>query len=272
MNTNEFHQSSSARIWAELQKGPLAHAYLISGEDAEQRRALAEMMARSLICTATGKARPCETCASCVKAQRGIHPDVLVQRPAEGKTEIPVATVREMVRDAPTLPNEAPGKVYIVEEADCLNSSAQNAFLRLLEEPPSFVTFLLLAENPLALLPTVRSRCIHLGLAPEEREQGLSGAPTAEVQALVERFFRARTGGALDLLSFCVDLEKVERQTLFAFVAACHTELARALGQRRTTDRAALIKAVDLFDSLRLDLRFHVGGGHISGKILATLI
>jgi len=188
--------------------------------------------------------------------------------PAEGKREIPVAAVREMVAEAPTLPNEAERKVYIVEPADSLNPSAQNAFLKLLEEPPSFVTFLLLAENPLALLPTVRSRCMSLSLTPE-----MTGDPELEarVRELVDEFTAALSADPLDLLRFCVGLEKTERETLRAFIEACHRELATALG-KAGANRARLLKAVDLFDSLRTDLRFNVSTGHISGKILATLV
>ncbi|MCL2563825.1 MAG: hypothetical protein FWE08_07310 [Oscillospiraceae bacterium] len=249
--------------------GPLAHAYIISGDDASQRRTLADRMARSLVCDAVSIARPCEGCAACEKANRGIHPDIQIVGPAEGKREIPVATVREMVADAPTLPNEAPAKVYIVEEADTLNPSAQNAFLKLLEEPPSFVTFLLLAENPLALLPTVRSRCVSLSLVPTDDVGG--GVLDTSTQELVDGFRKAFTSGGMDLLQFCVALEKTERSTLVAFVETCHAELIAALG-KRDSDRGELIRAVDLFDSLRTDLRFNVSTGHISGKILATLI
>lgn len=263
---NTIEHTDNAHMLAQLM-GPLAHAYLISGNDSGQRRALAERIARSLVCNAAGAKRPCNACAACEKARRGIHPDVLVRGPAEGKKEIPVAIVRGMVADAPTLPNEADAKVYIVEEADSLNPNAQNAFLKLLEEPPSFVTFLLIAENPLALLPTVRSRCVHLGLTPGTGQAEVEG----QAREMADALFAALHGGGEELLRFCVGLEKAERQTLAAFVETCHTELVSALG-KQGADRAQLIRAVDLFDSLRTDLRFNVGTGHISGKILATLI
>ncbi|MCL2588452.1 MAG: hypothetical protein FWD84_03485, partial [Oscillospiraceae bacterium] len=185
-----------------------------------------------------------------------------------GKRDIPVATVREMVAEAPTLPNEARNKVYAIEQADSLNPSAQNAFLKLLEEPPSFVTFLLLAENPLTLLPTVRSRCVQLSLTPEETaDPELEG----KVRELVDGFQAALRADKLQLLQFCVGLEKTERETLRVFIEACHRELATALG-REQADRVRLLKAVDLFDSLRTDLKFNVSTGHISGKILAALV
>ena len=265
MNTSEL--VGNAHILAQLRR-PLAHAYLISGDSETRRKTLADYIARTLICNRADGERPCDACAACDKVRRGIHPDMLVRGLIEGKKEIPVATIREMAAEAPTLPNEAEAKVYIVEAADSLNHSAQNAFLKLLEEPPSFVTFLLLAENPLALLPTVRSRCVHLALTPEVAE---TRAAEAEARALADTFFAVLHGSELDLLSFCVSLEKVERQILTVFTALCHAELTTALG-KAGADRVRLMKAVDLMDSLRTDLRFNVGAGHISGKILATLL
>jgi len=250
--------------------GPLSHAYLISGPAAE-RCALAEIMARSLICTGEGE-RPCNACTACQKAQRGIHPDILLTSRAVdgGKKDILVGQIREITRDAHTLPNEAARKVYIVDEADTMNPSAQNAFLKALEEPPGFVTFLLLAENPLALLPTVRSRCIHLSVSPAPADDTAPDADGAHT-ALTEAFFKAFSPGGLPLLEFCVGLEKTDRPTLTAFVNACHGQLIQALA-RPGADGVRLLAAVDLFDSLREDLERNVSAGHISGKIAATLL
>jgi len=249
--------------------GPLSHAYIISGPEADARLTLAGIMARSLICTGSGT-QPCDICPACQKVRRGTHPDILTTTPdKEGtKGDIRVAQIREITRDAHTLPNEADSKVYILDQADSMNPSAQNAFLKMLEEPPRFVTFLLLAENPLALLPTVRSRCIHLPLLPT----GAGGMDQegAHIE-LVKTFFGVFSPGGLPLLQFCVGLEKVDRQTLAAFVDACYMKLIQALG-RQGPDGAQLSAAVNLFDSLREDLERNVSAGHISGKIAATLL
>jgi len=253
-------------------RGPLAHAYLISGNTTEGRLGLAGLMARSLVCISADE-RPCDACTACEKAVRTSHPDIMAINPIEGKREIPVATVREIVSDAPTLPNEADHKVYIVTMADALNVSAQNAFLKVLEEPPSFVTFLLLAENPLTLLPTIRSRCVQLSLSPTASEE-VSCDLSDSASELVDAFFTAFDAGALSLLEFCAGLEKAvkeDKQILSAFVAAGYaravTELARQSG-----DRGRRMAVVTLFDSLRDDLIYNVSAGHISGKILATLL
>jgi len=263
MNMSGF--TGNARI-RETLGDKLGHAYLISGSEADERRTLASIVARSRICQSES-ARPCNTCAACEKAKRGIHPDILRIDREAGK-EIPVAAIRQIVQDAATLPNEAEHKVYIIEEADALNQSAQNAFLKILEEPPSFVSFLLLAENPLRLLPTVRSRCVHLSLVPDAE---VSASEEGEARELAEAFWDAYTSDGLDLLHFCVGLEKTERQVLEGFVEACYMRFVASFGQGDVSP-AKLQTGVRLFDSLRDDLRFNVSTGHISGKILATLL
>ena len=261
MNMTGF--TGNARI-AEMLQGSLGHAYLISGPEQAECRALADIIAGALVCQSTG-ARPCNACLHCEKAKRNIHPDIAVVR-REDKKEIPVAAIRQIVHDAPTLPNEAEHKVYIVEEADALNQSAQNAFLKILEEPPRFVTFLLLAENPLSLLPTVCSRCVHLSLVPEVHT---SSEDDDEIADMAEIFYKAYQIGGLELLHFCVDLEKTDRQVLEGFIEAAYAKFAEDLG-RGHTDKHTLQAGLTLFDSLRDDLRFNVSAGHIAGKILAT--
>ena len=148
------------------------HSYIISG-DGDAARSRAREMAAAALCESSG-AKPCHACRHCRKvfqgAFPGIHPDVaLVERAADksGKLrrEITVDQIRALAVDAAVLPNEADGKVYIFPEADTMNIAAQNAFLKLLEEPPRGVMFLLCAESREKLLETVQSRCGEIRLA-----------------------------------------------------------------------------------------------------------
>ena len=117
------------------------HATILSGagEDTKER---ARTLAAALLCE-SGGARPCRQCRHCRKVFRGdypgIHPDVQVverQPNSSGKLrrEIVVDQIRALSEDALVLPNEAESKVYILPEADAMNTAAQNAFLKLLEE------------------------------------------------------------------------------------------------------------------------------------------
>ena len=152
----------------------LSHAYILSGPAGSGKRTLAGLLSAALVCTGGGEV-PCMTCPGCKKALGGIHPDV-VWAGGEGD-ELNVARVRAIRNDAYIKPNEAPRKVYVLENAQDMNDSSQNALLKLLEEGPAYAAFLLLAENAAALLPTVRSRCQALTLSPvtvQEAEAYLS--------------------------------------------------------------------------------------------------
>ncbi len=139
------------------------HVHCQSSPDS--RTPLREMAAAALC--ESGGAKPCRACRHCRKVFQGefpgIHPDVaLVERAADksGKPrrEILVDQIRALAVDTLVLPNEADGKVYIFPEADKMNLAAQNAFLKLLEEPPQQTVFILVSEEPEKLLETIRSR------------------------------------------------------------------------------------------------------------------
>ena len=130
-----------------------------------------------MLCADSGGERPCGHCAPCRKVSSGVHPDVtVISGPGEGKP-ITVDQVRALRSDAYIRPNEGERKIYLLEQADRMNQSAQNAMLKLLEEGPAYAVFLLLAENGGGLLQTVRSRCEELDLVPvppAEAERWLS--------------------------------------------------------------------------------------------------
>ena len=143
----------------------LRNVFVISGPAGSGRHTLAAQMAAALVCSAQPQLRPCGRCSHCRKAAGGIHPDITVIAGSGGKP-ITVDQVRALRTDAYVRPNEAERKVYLLERADRMNASAQNAMLKLLEDGPAYAVFFLLAENGSALLPTVRSRCETLELAP----------------------------------------------------------------------------------------------------------
>lgn len=163
----------------------LSHAYLISGSAGSGKRTLARLLAAAFVCSSTGEV-PCGVCPGCRKVLGGIHPDVITIGD-DGK-DITVAQSRQIRADAYVRPNEAPRKVYMIQNAQTMNASAQNALLKLLEEGPAYAVFLLLADNPSALLPTIRSRCEGLALSP---------VPSVEVGAWLAKRFPGKDPGEL---------------------------------------------------------------------------
>lgn len=145
---------------------PLSHAYLITGGNGESRAALANRLAAAYLCE--GSHPPCGRCKHCRKVADRTHPDVNITAPAPDKKEITADQARALRTDAYIRPNEGKRKVYIIDPADAMNPTAQNALLKVLEEGPAYAAFLLLTGQPGSLLDTVRSRCELFALPPEE--------------------------------------------------------------------------------------------------------
>ncbi|MCI8589973.1 MAG: hypothetical protein HFE77_04605 [Clostridiales bacterium] len=130
-----------------IQAGSFSHAHIIEGPEGSGRFTLAKAICEAL---AEGKDGG--------KIARDVCPDVIYIKTPEGKSILPVDAIRSIREQVYLAPHELPFKVYIVLGADQMSEGAQNAFLKLLEEPPASVYFLLLCENRARLLPTVRSR------------------------------------------------------------------------------------------------------------------
>lgn len=155
------------QLAAEIDAGRFPQALLLEGEPGSGKRMLAMQLARAAVCGApAGQERPCGVCAACRKS---VHPDISLYG-NEGQT-ITVDMVRQLRQEAYVLPNEAPCRVVILADAQSMTAQAQNALLKILEEPPALVRFILTCENRAQLLETVRSRCVCLTLQAVEWEE-----------------------------------------------------------------------------------------------------
>jgi len=140
----------------------LGHAYLLVGEGAEWA---AHAFVARLLCE---RERGCGACAPCRKLRHDSHPDV--RRLRRSGKRIGIDRVRELHQDARYPPLEALRKVYVIEETEALSPEAANSLLKMLEEPPAYVVFLLLART-LNVWPTVLSRCQVLKLRPPSADE-----------------------------------------------------------------------------------------------------
>lgn len=138
-------------------------AVLLTGPEGSGKLALARVLAAALLCTSDGE-RPCGKCPSCHKVSGNAHPDLdLID---EGDNDLPVALARALRQKVYVLPNDGDRRVVILRHAQKLNIAAQNALLKVLEEPPAYAFFILTSEQPGAVLETIRSRCTRYQLAP----------------------------------------------------------------------------------------------------------
>lgn len=240
----------------------LMPASLLIGEDGEALSAEARLMAQSLLCTRGHRGEGYGDCRCCRKIFADIHPDVSFIRRGfqkDGKTlsrDIVVDQIRAVAADSVVTPNEAPGKVYIFPEADTLNPNAQNAFLKLLEEPPEGVYFLLCSRNPEALLPTVRSRCgiYHVG---GERPAG------DEALTALAREYLSALGDDPALLRWEAKAEKQDLAAMRSLIPILEEEAAKALGGR------ALLALEEQLRECREMLKVNVNSKHLCA-MLAT--
>jgi len=283
----------------------LSHAYILSGSAGSGRHTLARILAGAMLCTAPQADRPCGRCTACRKVRDGIHPDLAVITGPEAGKSITVDQVRAMRADAHIRPNEGERKVYVLEGADRINPAGQNAMLKLLEEGPAYAVFFLLAENELALLQTVRSRCECVQLQPVSRSealewlrgrfpdesrqrleqaadncQGILGRAVAELEqggelsAQLERQAGQLAacmvrGSELELFETAMGLEKLPREQLSRLLDLLEQQLARAMADGDTRRRA--FRGVELVRRLRQAQKVNVNPGQLSGWLCAGM-
>lgn len=156
------------RLCDDVRHASLSHAYILEGPFGSGKHTVALQLATALACEHRADANhplPCGTCAACRKIAEGKSPDIiLIGR--EDKATIGIETIRALREDVHVMPNDLDYKLYIIEDAHTLTTQAQNALLLTLEEPPSFVHFLLLCENTQTILETIKSRAPVLHTTP----------------------------------------------------------------------------------------------------------
>jgi len=151
-----------------LKTNAIAHAYILVGPRHVGKGTLAINFAQALNCD--GPELPCGQCRSCQRILEGKHADV-TPIGLDSRTEISIDDIRGLQRLANLPPYEGKCKVFIIDDAEYLSTEAANSLLKILEEPPQKVVWLLLATEEEHLLPTIISRCQRLELKPVPSEQ-----------------------------------------------------------------------------------------------------
>ena len=147
----------------------MPHAIILEGGTADQRDILADIISGWAVCSCDNE-KPCGNCCNCVKIKSASHPDVLKICGDKGAKALHIEAIRNIRQDAYIKPNEARNKVYILSNADNMTQQAQNALLKVLEEPPNNVIFILTCDSAFSLLLTIRSRAQILSLDPVESD------------------------------------------------------------------------------------------------------
>ncbi len=159
----QFDFSSKKKVDDFLKSGALPHAIILQGANKTESLSAAGFIAAYAVCT--GEDKPCFECSNCVKAFTQNHPDIMWVKGTGTNGRINVSDIRRICGDSYIKPNEADCKVYILEDCELLNTQAQNAFLKSLEEPAGNILYILQCTSAHALLETITSRCISLSIS-----------------------------------------------------------------------------------------------------------
>ena len=153
---NNLKSGSIQALENAMENGRLPHGVVLESTQPQLLQQYIKKLSKWAVCKESNK--PCDACSQCKKVETDNHPDIYTAQLA-GKTEVVnVDEIRKICNDAYIKPNEAKTKVYIIPNADKMQIQAQNAFLKVLEEPPQNILFILCCTSAQQLLLTIRSR------------------------------------------------------------------------------------------------------------------
>lgn len=146
----------------------LSHAFIICGERGVGKKTVGKFMAKQILCEAK-KGLPCGVCDSCLSFDKGLHHDFVTLTPS-GKRGYLMNDLRDIISDAAISPDSGDRKVYFIPGFDTAVAAAQNVMLKIVEEPPPHVVFIMTAESKEKILPTILSRAITVNIPPASEE------------------------------------------------------------------------------------------------------
>ena len=252
--------------------GRMSHAMLV--ESAYGGLSYAKEIAKAVLCRAENA--PCGQCRDCKKADKDIHPDILVFSGGENVRSFHVDLVRDIRQKAYIRPNEADAKVIILENAQNMTVAAQNALLKIIEEPPGSVTFILTCDNKSALLDTVLSRVSEISSGDKATEP--PGDADRELEGKAEEIAAALLSGKelLVLAAFAPyerDRAGFDRLLKSVGYAASLKALSLAKNGAKSGDETVsrLMDIAKTADDLRAGLSQNVGGLLMTAMLTAKL-
>lgn len=220
------HQKISQFMQKSLDNNKLSHAYLLAGQEHLGKSLMAEKFIASILCADHQqqnkieiKMLPCNQCIYCTQLAKGIHPDVYFLKKEEDQKNISVEQVREMQKFLYLTSFLNSYKIALIDNAEELSESAQNALLKVLEEPRSKTILILICRDYNLLLPTIISRCQLLKFLPLSIEEIfhhlLKIGANREQARMYSAISHGQIGLAVNFLnnpeSFKLYLDQVER-------------------------------------------------------------
>jgi DNA polymerase III subunit gamma/tau len=240
-----------------VREGRLAHAYLFCGPRGTGKTSAARLLAKAINCANPRDGEPCNECVSCLEISAGHSPDVIE---IDAASNTGVDNIRDLRENVNLLGSGGRYKVYIIDEVHMLSTSAFNALLKTLEEPPPHVIFVLATTEAHKVLPTVVSRCQRFdfrrfsmqALVDRLRYVAVGEGLTLE-PGVAETLARAANGGMRDALSlldqaraYCGD--QIDAERLHAMLGLADPAALRGILEAIADQRAA--DALDALNDL----------------------
>lgn len=208
---DELRQKLSSAI----DNGTLSHAVLLTGGTLKERKELAIHLAQALFCESDNK--PCLKCANCKKVKNSVHPDITEISGEAGKQRsIKIDTIRDVRTKAYIMPNEAPFQIFIILEASGMGEEAQNALLKILEEPPATARFILASRSRDDFRQTILSRVTSFAIS-EDSGQAAGEKENPKASAAAKDILKALlTKNEYNLIVSTGSLEKDKKAFKYA--------------------------------------------------------
>lgn len=181
-----------------VKQNKVSHSYLFIGMSGIGKKLIAKEFAKAILCL--GDNKYCDNCKSCLEFDGQNNPDFFIIEP-DGNA-IKIDQIRNMQRGVQEKPIISSSKVYIIDNADLMTKEAQNALLKTLEEPPEFVTIILIGENENAFLATIKSRCMILhfnSISNSDMKKYLEDNYNMNVTSNMLDVFQGSIGKAIEL-------------------------------------------------------------------------
>ncbi|MCL2813435.1 MAG: DNA polymerase III subunit gamma/tau [Oscillospiraceae bacterium] len=234
--------------------GKVSHAYLFCGSKGTGKTTCAKILAKAVNCENPAGGNPCNECRSCLGIESGRIIDVIEMDAASNNG---VDNVRDMREEAAYTPDSSVKKVYIIDEVHMMTQQAFNAFLKILEEPPPHIIFILATTEINKLPPTILSRCQRHDfkrIPPEiiaKRLNHVCGGENIRIEEKAVNLIARLSGGALrdalSILEVCVG--DSENETIsFEYVS----KVTGYFGTEKMVDLCAHIKDGDAGAALRV--------------------
>ena len=245
------------QLLARWQDAVLSHALIVESNDAAAIDRFASLLAHVLMCEGR-TSYPCGVCRACRLITAETHADLFIIPPLDEST-IRVDVIRELINWSQKTAQLGRAKIAVIQRAERMNRNAQNALLKLLEEPTDQTLLVLGTSSQQALLPTVRSRCERVVLnKPSLGEMGNwlrreSGTEDESVIALALRYAELAPMRALEIIQNGESERFASTEAALAAWFSAQTEAlecCQQVAQHCTTDEALSILATALRDSL----------------------